>query len=99
MMKILVVTFLLAATHAQAFCGMDTLISVVPWTETQSCTTSGYCMGFGYNPETNAVENYYGFHPNCEGTQEKTTTTYTCQREDSSTYEESQQGFWGFCNI
>lgn len=88
------------AQQSQAMmCGHDIIISITIETQTQPCVTGGYCTMYDFNPETGEYENFYGYHHNCEGTQEKRDEKYTCQREDFSTYEDVTEGFWGFCSV
>lgn len=93
-----VLIFVSLKSHA-FMCGADTVLSKVVETETQACITPGVCQMYELDPETGNYEYNYGFHNDCPGNQVKQTDKYSCQREDQTTYEDVNEGMWGFCNL
>jgi hypothetical protein len=77
--------------------GDDRLERTSQRVETLSCTTSGRCNAYGYNPATGRYEYYYGNHPNCPGRQQRTNTIYHCLNSLGVGYTVERYGSWGFC--
>ena len=91
---------LLFGFSALAICQAgDTVLSQSPVVQTQSCMTAGNCFAVEFNPATGQVEGYFGFHASCEGTSQKDTENYVCQRADSSIYTNIDDGTWSFCTV
>ena len=90
----------LLSLHAAAFsCGADQILSHSSRTETQACTTSGYCRMTDFNIETGVVEEFYGFHPHCPGQQDRLIEEWFCRKNDEtqSTYWDNDVSVWGLC--
>lgn len=88
--------FVFASAVSHGFCGSDLLLSTTVETESQTCTTSGYCGMYDLT-EAGEYEYFYGYHSNCEGRQEKQIEKLLCQRPDLTTYEDRSEGVWGSC--
>lgn len=92
--------FILLSLQATAFsCGTDSILSYTRRTETQACTAAAYCRMMDFNIETGLTEEFYGFHPNCAGQQERAIEQWLCQKSDGahSTYWDNNVSVWGFC--
>lgn len=67
--------------------------------ERQSCFGSGYCHAVDYNPATGRYEDFYGYHSNCQGHQERQIETVYCRRPSGTTYTVVNSGWWGGCQF
>ncbi len=67
--------------------------------ERETCTGSGYCNMYDYNPSTGRYEYFYGYHSACPGHRERQIFEITCERADGSTYLTIEEGFWSGCYL
>ena len=77
----------------------ETEVSRLARSESAACVTSGYCMGWGINPQNGEYEYFYGFHDTCDGVQTRDVIELSCTQPGGAAHTLRFDGPFGVCTV